>query len=180
MPCISADCLTSRSTVSIDLRERDIWTARTDAMFPVSETAALIASARSCPIVQTTALAERPSRKIAAHQRRRSGIVRMTTPAAGPDTFAALSCRAKRRRKLPNIGSGPIKAGPSTPSRHCGRRTANVGLRCWVNRPQKIRGSFELSAAAWHARPAQCRNGLDLAKAARKDRCRRGPTGGMP
>jgi len=52
--------------VSIDLSERDSWTASTEAMFPVSETAALMASARSCQIAQTTALAERPSRRIAA------------------------------------------------------------------------------------------------------------------
>ena len=75
MPCASTERLISRSAVSIDLSERDSWTARTDAMFPVSETAALMASVRSCQIVQTTALAERPSRKIAAHQRRRRGMV---------------------------------------------------------------------------------------------------------
>src|SRR5580700_9231070 len=75
----------------------------------------------------------------------------MTAPAAGSDTAAAPSCRANKRRKLPNIGLGPINAGPSTPSRHRGRWTPNVGLRCWVNRPQKTRCSFELSVAAWRA-----------------------------
>src|SRR5258707_15573551 len=83
-------------------------------MFPVSDTAALMASVRSCQIVQTTALAERPRSKIAAHHRRRSGIARTTAPAAVADAIAAFSCRANRPRILSNIGLGPVRPGPST------------------------------------------------------------------
>src|ERR1700723_3513310 len=114
MPCASTDRLISMSAISIDLIERDNWPARTDAMFPVSETAALMASVRSCQIVQTTALAETPRSKIAAHHRRRSGIAWTAPPAADPDVIAALSCRANMRRILPNISLGPVQPGPST------------------------------------------------------------------
>src|SRR5689334_12781113 len=107
-----ADRLTSRSTASIAWMERDNWPASTFAMLPDSETAALIESVLSSQIVHPTALPKIQRSNIAAHQRCRRGMVRVTAPAV-PDVSAGFLFRLgvvtdiAGHQDVNQVGDGP-------------------------------------------------------------------------